>query len=580
MVMRIPDVTVGVKRIAGDNRYDTAFRIANNLKKELGIKKFDTIVIASGANFPDALSGSSLAEAKTAPILLAAASRLAELEKYVKANLNKGGQIYLLGGTASIPAEIEEAMQAIGATKRLAGKDRYETNLAILNEIDPHNTDFLVTSGEVFPDALSAASVGKPILLTYGKLTDDQKAFLAEHVDPKKKIYIIGGTGSVSEAAEKELGEYGAAIVRVAGNNRYETAKATADRFFPNAQQEVVATGENFPDSLAGGVLAYFKQCPLILTADSPAFRVAHKYAVDHKLKGETILGGSAMVPVTATGFDAKGNFRRGFFRVGEEKYYANSAFEVVADMYFTTDGDTYLASPSGAIVTDTRIDRDGVPYFADKEGVLTKADKIVYMTFDDGPGPYTDELLDIFAKYNAKATFFVCGANGANAWYLDCIGRAFREGHAIGNHTYSHDYGYIYSSEYAFFSDVNRTNEIIKEQTGQTTNLLRFPGGSSNQVSAISMAYLTSRVEEEGYHYFDWNGDSGDAGWTTSSAGVFSNVIASIDGRSEVVVLCHDIHPWTVGAMDDILRWGTNNGYVFLPLNANSPGAHHGTAY
>ncbi len=202
---------------------------------------------------------------------------------------------------------------------------------------------------------------------------------------------------------------------------------------------------------------------------------------------------------------------------------------------------------------------------------------KYVYLTFDDGPGKYTEKLLDIFDKYGVKATFFVTsGASG----YRDLIGEEYRRGHTVAVHTYSHKYEEIYSSEEAYWKDFNRMNDLIEEQTGQRTNLFRFPGGSSNMISANYnkgiMSRLAIQAAEKGYVYFDWNVSSGDAGGTTSSNDVYNNIINEIKNRDISIVLCHDVKSYTVDAIEDVIKYCKKNGYTILPLDAGSPTAHH----
>ena len=199
-----------------------------------------------------------------------------------------------------------------------------------------------------------------------------------------------------------------------------------------------------------------------------------------------------------------------------------------------------------------------------------------IYLTFDDGPGPYTGRLLDVLAKYNVKATFFVTGANSK---YFDQIGRAYREGHSIGVHTYSHNYKSIYSSEDAFFQDFNAVEDLIYNQTGSYTQLCRFPGGSSNTVSNFNPGIMTSlaaSLTDMGYQYFDWNVSSGDAGETTDTDTVAKNIIDGCSGRRASVVLQHDIKDYSVNAVEQVIIWGLNNGYVFRALDVSSPHAHH----
>ena len=115
--------------------------------------------------------------------------------------------------------------------------------------------------------------------------------------------------------------------------------------------------------------------------------------------------------------------------------------------------------------------------------------------------------------------------------------------------------------------------------QTGQETKLVRFPGGSSNTVSDFNpgiMTTLAQQLHDKGYEYFDWNVSSGDAGETTSTDQVVENVISGIQSHNVSVVLQHDIKAFSVDAVEKIIQWGLNNGYTFLPLNFDSPPAHH----
>ena len=207
--------------------------------------------------------------------------------------------------------------------------------------------------------------------------------------------------------------------------------------------------------------------------------------------------------------------------------------------------------------------------------GVVTPNGKVIYLTFDDGPGYHTSKLLDILDKYNVKATFFV-----VNTSYVHLLDDIVDRGHAIAIHSASHDYGQIYASEEAFFADLTKMRNIIYEKTGVYTNLLRFPGGSSNTVSKFNpgiMTRLAKAVQDMGYHYFDWNVDSNDAGGATTADKVAQNVINGCKNRKVSIVLQHDIKGYSVNAVEQIIIWGLENGYTFLPLDESSPTAHHG---
>lgn len=204
--------------------------------------------------------------------------------------------------------------------------------------------------------------------------------------------------------------------------------------------------------------------------------------------------------------------------------------------------------------------------------------ENIIYLTFDDGPGPYTEQLLKILEKYDAKATFFVTNQYKE---YQDLIAKEFESGNAVGIHSYTHQYSFVYRNKKNFFEDIDKMNAIIEKQTGYRSKLLRFPGGSSNTISKDFctgiMTVLTQKVEAAGYHYYDWNVDSDDAGKAKTAEQVAKNVISGVQGKRRSVVLQHDVKDYSVVAVEKILKWGTKNNYKFLPLTENSYEAHHG---
>lgn len=202
---------------------------------------------------------------------------------------------------------------------------------------------------------------------------------------------------------------------------------------------------------------------------------------------------------------------------------------------------------------------------------------KVIYLTFDDGPSSYTNELLDVLKKYNVKATFFVTG-NGSDA----VIKRAYDEGHTIALHTNSHNYSYVYSSTDNFFKDLYTIQSRVENITGHKSYIMRFPGGSSNTVSKSYdggtriMSHLTKEVTNRGFRYFDWNVSSGDAGGTTSSDGVYNNVVNNLKPGISIV-LQHDTKKFSIDAVSRIIEYGLNNGYTFDKITENTPMITHG---
>ncbi len=194
----------------------------------------------------------------------------------------------------------------------------------------------------------------------------------------------------------------------------------------------------------------------------------------------------------------------------------------------------------------------------------------VIYLTFDDGPNSYyTPVILDALKKYNVKATFFVTSAGPDSL-----IKREFEEGHAIGLHSSSHAYDKIYVSSEAFWKDMNTVRDRVKNITGKESTLLRFPGGVSNTVSRKYnkgiMTQLAKEVEQNGYSYFDWNISSGDAGGTTDPNVEYKNVISELSKKRGNVILMHDIKKHTSLAIENIVKYGLDNGYTFKVLDSS----------
>lgn len=203
---------------------------------------------------------------------------------------------------------------------------------------------------------------------------------------------------------------------------------------------------------------------------------------------------------------------------------------------------------------------------------------KVIYLTIDDGPSANTPKILDILDKYHVKATFFVTAQCPA---YLSYIKTAYQKGHAIGLHTYSHDYDALYASEAAYFQDLQKINEVVKAQTGVNSTIIRFPGGSSNTVSSGVpglMTRLSKAVQEKGYQYYDWNAESGD-GNSALPASTLIQEARSFGGGSPLMMLTHD-HPGSgasVEALPSIIEYYQSLGYTFKTIDSSVSGFHHG---
>ncbi len=200
---------------------------------------------------------------------------------------------------------------------------------------------------------------------------------------------------------------------------------------------------------------------------------------------------------------------------------------------------------------------------------------KTVYLTFDDGPSRYTPEILDVLDKYGVKATFFVI--NGRyNSTMKDIVDR----GHQIGLHTYSHDYEKIYSSDSAYFEDLQKIHDVVLKETGVDASIIRFPGGSSNTISRNYskgiMSRITKAVGEKNYVYFDWNCSNGDADGANTVQKQLDYCSQFPQSASRVVVLMHDTKATTLEALPKIIEYYQSCGMTFDILTPFTTPVHH----
>ena len=221
-------------------------------------------------------------------------------------------------------------------------------------------------------------------------------------------------------------------------------------------------------------------------------------------------------------------------------------------------------ALPADSSVTFDETADDNQP----QEGVKQK----VYLTFDDGPSENTAKILDILKEKGVKATFFVIGQDDENSKAL--YQRIVEEGHTLGMHSYSHRYSVIYESLESFEADFNQLRTYLTEITGVEPTIMRFPGGSSNQVSNIDMREFIRFLNDEGVTYYDWNVASGDAtSQVYTPDELVENVMKDIVKYDTSIVLMHDAatKATTVEALDDMIDQLLAMGVELLPIDNNT---------
>ena len=285
-------IITDITRVYGTNRFGTSFAISDTILMNSGNEKHDVVILANGDNFADALAGSYLAAVKNAPIIITRAAKVSEVNAYIRSVLKDKGTIYVLGGTAAVPESSLKGLEGY-KIKRLAGDNRYLTNIEILKEAGVNGDTILIATGTNYADSLSASATGLPMLLVRDKLNDDQIKFLK--ANPDKKLIILGGDTAVSKSFEKELGEYGE-VERIAGDNRFVTSIRIAEKFFPKATVAILAYGSDFPDGLCGGPLANQIGAPLILIRNDKA-DIARPYTKERNITDGYALGGTTVLP-------------------------------------------------------------------------------------------------------------------------------------------------------------------------------------------------------------------------------------------------------------------------------------------
>jgi len=289
------------RRVSGPTRYATSVEVS-----KATFAGSSHVVIATGENFPDALAGAPLAAALEAPILL---TKRGALSPEVLEEVRRLGakDAYILGGTAAVSIEVEQQLRGIGLNvlPRIAGTSRYATSAKIAEElakvrgINEMSRAFVAT-GENYPDALAASGVaaflGEPILLTKKTSLPLETAAALSELGIERAV-VLGGVGAVTDAVKSQL----PSPTRIAGSDRYDTSAKIAVWAEDNGlrrQTVLIATGANFPDALAGGVLGASVRGPLLLVK-SPVPSVIDSY-ISHSSKdsfdGMIVVGGTAAV--------------------------------------------------------------------------------------------------------------------------------------------------------------------------------------------------------------------------------------------------------------------------------------------
>ena len=306
------DFATEALRVHGSNRAKTSLAIANELKKKNGGAKFKAAVLCTGENYPDALAGGYLAAVKNAPILLLR-NKSADRKKvisYIKSNVAKGSTLYILGSTKVVPNSWLNDLKASYTFKRLAGSNRLGTNAAILEAIGTgKGKEILVTTGYEYTDALCASAISKPLLIAdtrkaSNKFKGTQLDYIKKIKSKKPTFYIIGPESKMKTFAD-QLKSYGTVVWVTKDSNAINRSVDIADYFFTNPETVALATSEDYPDGLCGGVLAGKYAAPLLLTKKASASAKVKEYTTDNRIEYVLVYGSTSAVTDEAV----KGSF-------------------------------------------------------------------------------------------------------------------------------------------------------------------------------------------------------------------------------------------------------------------------------
>ncbi len=398
--------------------------------------------------------------------------------------------------------------------------------------------------------------------------------FVYDAIQPIVNIFEIGDHEVVYRATFEDKVKYYHQIITVYDDIAPEAKEEEGQAVIICPDQTKIASGLTIIDEYDGDITANVK----IEIEDGRTIITASDSSGNTVIKNVPAIIKDDKAPIISLNGPASYIFELGQVTAEEGNIPAPTATDNCDSIELQRTGEINFAAPGTYTLTYTATDKAGNTATATRTvEIVPPNNGKIFLTFDDGPSEHTNRLLDVLKNYNVKATFFVTGSGSEDTLRREC-----NEGHAIGLHTFSHSYAYIYQNLNNFFEDLNHIKSRVETETSCTSNLIRFPGGSSNLVSrdydggSHIMSQLVNEVTRRGFAYFDWNVSSGDAGGATTSDEIFANVTQNLKYNDNSVVLQHDTKGFSVDAVEGIINYGLSHGYSFEKLTTNSFGAHH----
>lgn len=199
-----------------------------------------------------------------------------------------------------------------------------------------------------------------------------------------------------------------------------------------------------------------------------------------------------------------------------------------------------------------------------------SEAEKVIYLTFDDGPGgKITNKVLDTLKEEGVPATFFVIGCQIENQESI--ILRMKDEGHSIGLHSVTHDRNKLYNGNEGFINEMLKEQAILEKITGEKHTILRFPFGCNNSTYRLTDSLVTA-IHNNNLKIYDWTQDSGDgANCNASPDSIFRH---SISEEPNVILLMHCtyINKNSAAALPSIIKHYKSKGYTFKAIDETTP--------
>lgn len=198
--------------------------------------------------------------------------------------------------------------------------------------------------------------------------------------------------------------------------------------------------------------------------------------------------------------------------------------------------------------------------------------EKVIYLTFDDGPGGKTTiQILDTLKKENVPATFFIIGEQIEGQ--EDTILRMKNEGHSIGLHSFSHEKAKLYRGSEGFLKEMLEDQETLYKVTGEKYTILRFPFGCNNQTYKLDES-MVNLLHDNKLRIYDWNTDSGDGANPNSAPETIIKKACSNKDKDKVILLmhCSYMHKNSAKALPTIIKYYKDQGYTFKAIDENTP--------